>query len=392
MLSCGPDSVRQAADPEPETVPWDDVRLAVERGSSVELLDDELERVDGFEVRPESATQLAGWTPDGRSLLLARSQDSGVHWTLWRAADSQTLHELHMPTRRHGGIQKYAVSVAGGGILLDESISHPNGSIAGSRRLEWIDLATGEGRRFVYSSELERLQMTHSVVGHTVYVELCDVELGREPGLQRVDMLKLRLPEWSPAPAPVRRTATDGLPSPSPEGRRVAYAQVNEDMGQLVVASSEGQVLTRLASDADDRHPIWSPAADQIVFSRDGLDAMLWDLDEGSVRTLATLEHPFVVHWSPGGRHLALYEFLEPRKEYFAGCWPRGFYGGGALHLLADLGDRIELASGPVGSLAWSPGGDRLAWTDLGLHVRDVNSGEQRALDRVRTFAWRPLP
>jgi WD40 repeat protein len=192
---------------------------------------------------------------------------------------------------------------------------------------------------------------------------------------------------WRPVlPSPAGRTSFSDI---SPDGGRVAFADDEVTVTTWDVATREaaGPPLTC------DRGPVGAPA-----FSRDGeriavpcADALVvWTVGGDEVARFDGLRAIAVAH-SPDGDALAV-STDDPDGE------------GGTLELLdLDDGSRRELASHDdddetLWSLAFSPGGDRLATGDLDgvITLWDTESGEQDGkpltghIDSVQDIAFQP--
>ena len=138
-------------------------------------------------------------------------------------------------------------------------------------------------------------------------------------------------------------------PSPSPDGRRVAYVAERPIPGDFDLYSmrpdgSDVQSLTRNSLGEDD--PAWSPDRTRVAFVRRfGLTGDIRVMTAGGAtsRSLGAGFHPA---WSPDGRRLA-------------------FTRDGDLYTVAaDGGDAHLLVGGPTVDFdpAWSPDGTRIAF------------------------------
>jgi TolB protein len=112
-------------------------------------------------------------------------------------------------------------------------------------------------------------------------------------------------------------TASDGWPTWSPDGQRIAFHSKRDGNWDIWVINIDGTGLTRLTRhDAPDRYPAWSPDGRQIAFtSKRSGNEEIWVLDfdaalsgEGDSQAVNLTQSPSPDRysmWSPDGRQLA---------------------------------------------------------------------------------------
>ncbi len=94
----------------------------------------------------------------------------------------------------------------------------------------------------------------------------------------------------------------------SPDERRVAVVEVEQDRLTIWLHDTARAVRTRLTLDSPGMRPIWSPAGDRITFTADrqSLDAYTVPAN-GRGQAKPLIEGPLAesaTHWSPDGKHL----------------------------------------------------------------------------------------
>jgi TolB protein len=155
----------------------------------------------------------------------------------------------------------------------------------------------------------------------------------------------------------VQLTDTPGReqgPTWSPDGSRIAFADLRDGNEDIYVMAADGSDVRRLTDDpAFDGDAAWSPDGGRIAFvtGRDPAGASIYvmDADGGDVVQLvpATSQSICCLDWSPDGRTLA----------YTTGIPAR------IMLLDMDSGGSTELQTGgPARDPSWSPDGTRIAY------------------------------
>lgn len=101
--------------------------------------------------------------------------------------------------------------------------------------------------------------------------------------------------------------AKDGMPSWSPDGRRIAFMSHRDGDFDVYVMNDDGSNVHPLThNDSDDYFPAWSPDGSRMAFvSRKGIYVM--NADGSDVQQLTDNEYgDDVPAWSPDGRRIAL--------------------------------------------------------------------------------------
>lgn len=106
-------------------------------------------------------------------------------------------------------------------------------------------------------------------------------------------------------------------PSISPDGSRVAAEGADVNSGFDIWIHDSRGTKERISADfADRRHPVWSPAGDQVAFDSGG-SVYIQQLDQSTdakkVLSLGAVEEIFL-NWGRGGQAL-LYDFLSPNHS-----------------------------------------------------------------------------
>ena len=166
----------------------------------------------------------------------------------------------------------------------------------------------------------------------------------------------------------------DGLPSWSPDGRRIAFIRAPYGTADIYVANADGTGVQPLAGGAlrgsDELYPAWSPDAQLIAFSsyRNGRgDVYVMRSDGTGVRRLTSArggEDNFQPRFSPDGRFVV---FASSRGIV------RMPVAGGSQTVLAESGLMPE----------YSPSGARIAFVrEQAVWTMSANGGDVRPLVR----------
>ncbi len=180
----------------------------------------------------------------------------------------------------------------------------------------------------------------------------------------------------------------DGMPSWSPDARRLVWVGLRDDQTDLFVGDVATGSATHLTDDpARDLFPDWSPDGSLIAFSsnRDGdFEIYLMDRDGSDVRQLTHDDvDEFAPSWSPDSARIA---------------YVRQGDGQHIRVMAADGSDDRTVTSGPMSQWypTWSPDGQRLAYESGGvIFVVPVDGGDSVRLPipqvRVTTYpSWAP--
>jgi TolB protein len=167
-------------------------------------------------------------------------------------------------------------------------------------------------------------------------------------------------------------TTTANLrPAWSPDAKRIAFQRSEAD-GQyhVYVMDADGGNVRRVTSgNVDDRHPAWNPKGDQLAVDSGDAQREIWLIDVASgqrtqvTRLGAIASFP---SWSPDGSKIAFYLYKDGTTD----LWMAGRDGSGAHAITQTLAsERNQQCTFACHSAAWSPRGDRIAFSD-GEHAR----------------------
>jgi Tol biopolymer transport system component len=196
---------------------------------------------------------------------------------------------------------------------------------------------------------------------------------------------------------PVQSVDEAGRLASSPDGRRIAFSDANEDGGlEIYLMDRAGGELRPLrpggGSQRLERYPSWGPGGDEIVFEASN---GLWQADTVSapMEQLVSAQYtPRMPAWSPEGERLV---------------WASGYFG----HLMykRDLRRALQViregeavcGGGPCRDdlPIWSPDGTRILFRRIGVEpdypggmwIWDYESGQEELLAEGATwFDWSP--
>jgi Tol biopolymer transport system component len=173
---------------------------------------------------------------------------------------------------------------------------------------------------------------------------------------------------------------------------KIAFESNRDGPYQIYLMNADGSGETRLASQADDRHPAWSPDGTQIAFSgtQDGtVDIYVMNADgSGRVRLTTDLARDEDPAWSPDGLAIVFTSNRDGDDEIFV--------------MDADGSTQTQLTSNTALDYrpAWSPGGTTIAFTstrdlDNEVYVMNPDGTDQTRLTEGNgsdswSAAWSP--
>jgi Tol biopolymer transport system component len=188
-----------------------------------------------------------------------------------------------------------------------------------------------------------------------------------------------------------RRLTTSGdsgRPSPSPDGRLLAYSRLGGagfERARLWIMGADGSDRRRLVSGGGDLIDLagsWAPDGRRLAFTRchvrpygshdfeDGCSVYSVAQDGGGLRRLA--DSAFLPDWSPDGRRIA-FQSTRDHTALITADSDTNRYAAELYVMNADGGDQRRLTttrsldeSGP----RWSPGGTRIGYTRRGESFR----------------------
>lgn len=158
----------------------------------------------------------------------------------------------------------------------------------------------------------------------------------------------------------------------SPDGSQIAYSQYTGDTTTLFMMPSSGGKAVKLYSADGVRHliPSWSPDSKEIAFSIDG-SLMVIPVNGGDAKVLAVVKNweSWNLEWSPDGRSIAGFAYLEGEKENHIMVVDR------ASKKLTRVTPKSEGQYKEI--LAWHPSGKRISY----MYYNTENHNGSRVVD-----------
>ena len=182
--------------------------------------------------------------------------------------------------------------------------------------------------------------------------------------------LVLLFAQPSTAESPIRRltqtTVANVRPAWSPDAKRIAFQRGDTDGNYRVyVMDADGRNARRVSGEADDRHPAWSPDG-KLLAVDSGTQAIreIWIVDVASgqrtqvTRIGAIASFP---SWSPDGGTITFYLYRGGATD----LWKVGRDGADARAITRTLAsENRQQCTFACHAAAWSPRGDRIAYSD----------------------------
>ena len=152
----------------------------------------------------------------------------------------------------------------------------------------------------------------------------------------------------------------EGIPTWSPDGKRIAFSTSKGDEGDIYVMNSDGTELTRLTElPGVEIEPVWSPDGERIAFSTEWVDRADVYVMNSDGSELRRLTDPAVGEssptWSPDGDRLAFYRESDQGTSIVIANED----GSDQREVLSPGEDELAF-SAPV----WSPDSKQLAFSD----------------------------
>ena len=206
----------------------------------------------------------------------------------------------------------------------------------------------------------------------------------------------------------------DSHPVFSPDGRTIAFDRSSDTSQSIMLVDSDGRHLRTLVANQFAQYISWSPDSGSFAYSGVGI----WRIDLANpTPRLLTEQNPDIWQpaWSPDGTSIAYSQF--ERCFRCTGIWvmkadgtqrheiveqgrhPSWSPNGSLLAVTtSETGNLIVRLDGSLAArgfadyVSWSPRGTYLAYTRVGLHLRNIRTGRDRKLNRYlgEKPAWSP--
>lgn len=162
--------------------------------------------------------------------------------------------------------------------------------------------------------------------------------------------------EGGPARRVTRSVEPESGPVWAPDSRRLAYTSRRSGSPRVVIYDfATDQETVPAAGGSDHATPVFSPDGERLAFVRDGRELVVWEMERGRERVVATGQlwrPPFgsarPLAWSPDGEWLA---FFASDDRMFTHVHVVPADGSAAARAVS------RLANSSAGALAWAPDG-----------------------------------
>jgi tricorn protease len=328
-------------------------------------------------------------------------------WPLWTAGGSavvyvsdrsgaENLWRQPVPTRGVEGAAGAGQPTAGAapltrfesGRVLWPSITTDGRTIAFERDFGIWTVGSDGGEPTPVAVRLRGATRTPAVRSHRLTSDFGDLALSPDGEklafIARGEVFATGAEDGGPARRITRTTQPEAGPSWAPDSRRLAYTSRRSGTMKVVMYDFATGEETELAADGRDHaSPVFSPDGTELAFVRDGRQLVVWDLEDGDERVLASAElwqPPFVsarpLDWSPDGDWIA---FFATDGRLFTN-----------VHVVPSDGSAearpvSRLANSFAGSLQWTPDGKSLFF-DTQHRTEDGRIARVDLVPRVPVF------